>query len=48
MEALVGATQAALCVYDMLKAMSHDIVITEIKLISKQGGKSDYHHAEPS
>ena len=28
MEALVGATQAALCVYDMLKSMSHDIVIT--------------------
>ena len=48
MEALVGATQAALCVYDMLKAMSHDIVITEIKLLSKRGGKSDYPLAKPS
>lgn len=42
MEALVGATQAALCVYDMLKAVSHDIEITEVKLLSKRGGKSDY------
>lgn len=42
MEALVGATQSALCVYDMLKAMSHDIVISDIRLISKSGGKSDY------
>ena len=42
MEALVGATQAALCVYDMLKAASHDIEITEVKLLSKRGGKSDY------
>ena len=42
MEALVGATQAALCVYDMLKAASHDIEITEVKLLIKKGGKSDF------
>lgn len=42
MEALVGASTAALCVYDMLKAVSHDIIIMETRLISKTGGKSDY------
>jgi cyclic pyranopterin phosphate synthase len=42
MEALVGASIAALTVYDMCKAMSHDIVIKETKLISKTGGKYDF------
>jgi len=42
MEALVGATIAALTVYDMCKALSHDIVIKEIKLIEKTGGKHAY------
>jgi len=42
MEALTGASVAALTVYDMCKAMSHDIVITNTSLISKTGGKSDY------
>jgi cyclic pyranopterin phosphate synthase len=42
MEAIVGATNAAMCIYDMLKAVSHDIVISEIKLMSKTGGKSDF------
>ncbi len=42
MEALTGASAAALTVYDMCKALSHDIVISEIKLLSKTGGKSDY------
>lgn len=42
MEALVGASIAALTVYDMCKAMSHDIVIKETKLISKTGGKRDF------
>lgn len=41
MEALVGASNAALCIYDMLKAISHDIVITDIHLVHKIGGKSD-------
>lgn len=40
MEALVGATNAALCVYDMLKAWSHEISIQEVVLLSKTGGKS--------
>jgi cyclic pyranopterin phosphate synthase len=42
MEALTGATVAALTVYDMCKAMSHDIVISETRLISKSGGKRDF------
>ena len=40
MEALTGASVAALCVYDMCKALSHDISIEETRLISKSGGKS--------
>ncbi len=42
MEALTGAGVAALTVYDMCKALSHDIVIGSIRLIEKTGGKSDY------
>lgn len=42
MEALTGASVAALTVYDMCKALSHDIVIKETKLIEKTGGKSDF------
>jgi cyclic pyranopterin phosphate synthase len=42
MEALTGASVAALTVYDMLKAMSHDIVIRETQLVSKTGGKQDF------
>ena len=41
MEALVGASVAALTIYDMCKSISHDIVIKETKLIKKTGGKSD-------
>lgn len=41
MEALTGASVAALTIYDMCKALSHDIEISEIKLLSKTGGKSD-------
>jgi cyclic pyranopterin phosphate synthase len=46
MEALVGASIAALTVYDMCKAMSHDIVIKETKLIEKTGGKRDFRRVE--
>lgn len=46
MEALVGASIAALTVYDMCKAMSHDIVIKETKLMEKTGGKRDFKRAE--
>ena len=42
MEALHGASVAALTIYDMCKAMSHDIEITGLRLVSKIGGKSDY------
>lgn len=42
MEALTGASIAALTIYDMCKAFSHDLVIKETRLITKTGGKSDY------
>ena len=46
MEALTGASVAALTVYDMCKAMSHDIVIGETRLMSKTGGKEDFHRGD--
>ena len=42
MEALTGASIAALTIYDMCKAFSHNIVIKETRLIEKRGGKSDF------
>lgn len=42
MEALTGASVAALTIYDMLKALSHDIVIGETRLMAKAGGKRDF------
>ena len=45
MEALVGASIAALTIYDMCKALSHNIVIKETKLMSKTGGKRDFKRA---
>lgn len=47
MEALTGASVAALTIYDMCKALSHDIVIAETKLTEKRGGKSDIGAREP-
>ena len=44
MEALTGASVAALTVYDMCKALSHNILIEETRLLKKTGGKSDYNH----
>ena len=41
MEALTGATVAALTLYDMCKSISHHMIIKEVKLIEKSGGKSD-------
>ncbi len=41
MEALTGANVAALTVYDMCKAISQKMVIKEMKLLKKSGGKSD-------
>mmetsp|Transcript_71346 Transcript_71346/g.168155 ORF Transcript_71346/g.168155 Transcript_71346/m.168155 type:complete len:151 (+) Transcript_71346:147-599(+) len=40
MEALTGASVAALTIYDMCKALSHHITITDTRLLSKSGGKS--------
>lgn len=42
MEALTAVSVAALTVYDMCKALSHDIVIREIRLLEKTGGKNDF------
>lgn len=42
MEALTGASVAALTIYDMCKAFSHDIVIRETRLVEKSGGKRDF------
>jgi cyclic pyranopterin monophosphate synthase len=42
MEALTGASIAALTVYDMCKGLSHEIVIGEVRLLAKDGGKNSY------
>jgi len=42
MEALMAASVAALTIYDMCKALSHEMVIEEIKLLEKTGGKKDF------
>jgi cyclic pyranopterin phosphate synthase len=42
MEALTGASVAALTIYDMCKALTHGIQIREIVLVEKTGGKRDY------
>ena len=42
MEALTAVSVACLTIYDMTKALSHDIIISDIKLLNKTGGKSDY------
>ncbi len=39
MEALTGASIAALTIYDMCKALSHEIVVAETRLLEKKGGK---------
>jgi len=41
MEALTGASIAALTIYDMCKALSHEIVIVETRLLAKRGGRHD-------
>ena len=40
MEALSAVTIAGLTFYDMCKALSHDIILTDIKMLEKHGGKS--------
>ncbi|MCY2961453.1 MAG: cyclic pyranopterin monophosphate synthase MoaC [Planctomycetota bacterium] len=48
MEALVGASVAALTVYDMSKAVDHGIRIERIELLEKTGGRSGTWRAEDS
>ena len=45
MEALTGASVAALTIYDMCKGFSHDILISNIHLKEKTGGKNDFKKA---
>jgi len=42
MEALTGASVAALTVYDMCKALSHELEITNLRLVAKAGGRRDF------
>jgi len=46
MEALTGASVAALTVYDMCKAITHDLVIERVRLLAKTGGKRDFRAPE--
>jgi cyclic pyranopterin phosphate synthase len=45
MEALTGAAVAALTIYDMCKALSHDIEITAVRLLAKSGGRRPFKRA---
>jgi cyclic pyranopterin phosphate synthase len=47
MEALMGATAAALTIYDMCKALSHDIEIGPVRLLRKSGGKRNFQRSRP-
>jgi cyclic pyranopterin phosphate synthase len=42
MEALTGASVAALTIYDMCKAVNKQMIIGNVKVIKKSGGKSDF------
>ena len=46
MEALTGASVAALTIYDMCKALSQDIIIGNTRLMAKSGGKKDFQRDE--
>jgi cyclic pyranopterin monophosphate synthase len=48
MEALMGASMAALTIYDMCKALSHDISIGPVRLLAKRGGRRNFsrYHAK--
>ncbi len=47
MEALTGASVAALTIYDILKPIDEEIEITSIRLLKKRGGKSDFKESLP-
>ena len=42
MEAITGVQVAALTLYDMCKSWTHELEITNVRLVKKTGGKSDY------
>jgi cyclic pyranopterin monophosphate synthase len=42
MEAMTAVSLCLLAIYDMCKSFSKDLLISDIRLISKSGGKSDY------
>jgi cyclic pyranopterin phosphate synthase len=46
MEALTAVTVAALTIYDMCKALSQQMVVEQVRLLEKTGGKKDYHLPE--
>ncbi|MFG0453938.1 cyclic pyranopterin monophosphate synthase MoaC [Shewanella mangrovisoli] len=46
MEALMAASVAALTIYDMCKAVQKDMVISQVRLLEKRGGKSGHFKAE--
>lgn len=46
MEALTAASVAALTIYDMCKAVQKDMVIENVRLLHKSGGKSGEFNAE--
>ena len=48
MEALTGATVSCLAIYDMVKAITHDMQIVDAKLIRKTGGKRDVDLTPPA
>ncbi|MCF7734311.1 MAG: cyclic pyranopterin monophosphate synthase MoaC [Akkermansiaceae bacterium] len=48
MEAMTGAAVAALTIYDMCKALHKGILIADLRLITKTGGKSGDYHAPES
>jgi cyclic pyranopterin phosphate synthase len=48
MEALTGASVAALTIYDMCKALSHDIEISGLRLLAKRGGRNDFERPRAS
>lgn len=47
MEALTAVSVATLTVYDMCKAVSHDMIIDAVRLVSKTGGKMDQVGTQP-
>ncbi|MDO6612788.1 cyclic pyranopterin monophosphate synthase MoaC [Shewanella sp. 1_MG-2023] len=46
MEALTAASTAALTIYDMCKAVQKDMIISQVRLLEKRGGKSGHFQAE--